>query len=176
MAKRQEIIATIFDKNVVTEDSDYAREIYNQKRYGEIKNRKVYLSFFEALFLIEKGWITVLDGRKKSYDVERFMQKAKKIKDFLTHYTVFKDLRSRGYVVKTALKFGAAFRVYDKGIKPGEDHAKWVVFPVHETETQTWKDFSAKNRVAHSTRKKLLIGVVDAELDISYWEASWVKP
>ncbi len=176
MARRREIIATILDKNVVTEDTDYARELYNQKRYGEIKNRRVYLSFFEALFLIEKKWITVLDGKKKPYDFDRFMKKAGKIKDFVTQYTVFKDLRSKGYIVKTALKFGAAFRVYDKGIKPGEDHAKWVVFPVHETEIQTWKDFSAKNRVAHSTRKKLLIGVVDAELDLSYWEASWVKP
>ena len=49
----------------------------------------------------------------------------------------FKDLRKKGYIVKTALKFGADFRVYEKGVKPGEDHAKWVVFPVHERNTHT---------------------------------------
>ena len=44
---------------------------------------------------------------------------------------VYSDLRVKGYVVKTALKFGGDFRVYDKGVRPGEDHAKWVVFPVY---------------------------------------------
>ena len=85
-------------------------------------------------------------------------------------------MRSRGYIVKTALKFGADFRVYDKGIKPGEDHAKWVVFPVHESNTLTWHDFSAKNRVSHSTRKKLLMAIVDNEDDVTYYEIAWKKP
>ncbi|MCH6575484.1 MAG: tRNA-intron lyase, partial [Bacteroidetes bacterium] len=81
-------------------------------------------------------------------------------------FCVFRDIRNRGYIIKTALKFGADFRVYDRGVKPGEDHAKWVVYPVHETEVLTWHDFSAKNRVAHSTKKKLLIGIVDDEEDV----------
>jgi tRNA-intron endonuclease len=97
-------------------------------------------------------------------------------RNFWISYCAYKNLRSRGYIVKTALKFGAEFRVYDKGIKPGEDHAKWIVFPVHESETLTWYDFSAKNRVSHSTRKNLLIAVVDDEDDVTYYEVKWVKP
>ena len=31
--------------------------------------------------------------------------------NFWIRYCVFRDLRSRGYIVKTALKFGADFRV-----------------------------------------------------------------
>jgi len=38
------------------------------------------------------------------------------------------------------------------------------------------QDFSAKNRVAHSTKKNLLIGIVDEENDVTYYEISWVKP
>ena len=94
----------------------------------------------------------------------------------MVKFSVFKDLRDRGYVVKTALKFGADFRVYDRGVKPGEDHAKWVVFPVPEGSTTTWHEFAAKNRVAHSTKKRLLIGVVDDEGDVSYWEIRWIRP
>ena len=77
---------------------------------------------------------------------------------------------------KGGLKFGADFRVYERGVKPGEDHAKWVVFPVKESSTLTWHEFSAKNRVAHSTKKRLLIGCVDDEGDVTYWEARWVRP
>ena len=85
-------------------------------------------------------------------------------------------MRNRGYIIKTALKFGADFRVYDRGVKPGEDHAKWIVYPVHESSTLTWYEFSAKNRVAHSTRKKLLVGCVDEESDVTYWEIAWKRP
>ena len=166
----------VMDKSVVTEDSDRAREFYARSRFGEIKSKKVYLSFFEAMFLMESGKLSISDAKKKEYSFESFVKKIKAKKDFLVKYAVFKDLRSKGYIVKTALKFGADFRVYNKGIRPGDDHAKWVVFCVHESDKQTWHDFSAKNRVAHSTKKKLLIAVVDDESDISYWEVGWQKP
>ncbi|MDP3918703.1 MAG: tRNA-intron lyase, partial [Nanoarchaeota archaeon] len=77
---------------------------------------------------------------------------------------------------KTALKFGADFRVYDRGIKPGEEHAKWVMYPIPETSTCSWYEFAAKNRVAHSTRKRLLIAIVDEEGDVTYYEIKWTRP
>ena len=121
--------------------------------------------------------IELVDGRNKELSVESLVKRAKKIdKSFWVRFCVFKDMRNRGYIIKTALKFGADFRVYDRGIKPGEDHARWVVFPVHESKSLTWYDFAAKNRVAHSTRKRLLIAVVDDENDVSYWEAKWMRP
>ena len=126
---------------------------------------------------MERGKFKVLDVRNKEVNFDSFIKKAIKIEpNFWTRYAVFKDLRRRGYIVKTALKFGADFRVYDRGIKPGEDHAKWVVFPVNESEVLTWYGFSAKNRVAHSTRKRLLLGIVDAEGDCTYYEVRWIRP
>ena len=79
-------------------------------------------------------------------------------------------------MVKTALKFGADFRIYERGVKPGEDHAKWILYPVNEGSTLTWHEFSAKNRVAHSTRKRLLLGIVDSEEDVTYYEVKWTRP
>ena len=87
-----------------------------------------------------------------------------------------RDRGSRGYIVKTALKFGADFRVYDRGVKPGEDHARWVVYPVHEGSVLTWYEFAAKNRVAHSTKKRLMLGIVDDEGDVTYYEVRWMRP
>ena len=125
----------------------------------------------------KEGSKIVLDGRKKKISAESFLKKASKLEpNFYIRYRVFRDLRGRGYIVKTAMKFGADFRVYDRGVKPGEDHAKWIVFPVHEASHLTWYEFSAKNRVAHSTRKRLLIGCVDEEGDVTYWEIRWVRP
>ena len=47
---------------------------------------------------------------------------------------------------------------------------------MHEAEHLTWYEFAAKNRVAHSTKKRLLIAVVDDEGDVSYWECRWLRP
>ncbi len=177
MAK-EKITALFADGRVVTEISDPARELFNQSRYGSImQSGKVQLSLLEAMYLAEKKKIKITDKRNKEIKSENFLKKAQRIdKRFWIRYSVFKDMRERGYIVKTALKFGADFRVYARGVKPGEDHAKWIIYPVHESEAMTWYEFAAKNRVAHSTKKNLLIGVVDEESDVSYWEVRWVKP
>lgn len=177
MVTKEIVKSTLVEGAVLTEDSDAARELYNQSRYGTLVGTRVQLSLLEALYLIEKKRLSVLDGRNKEISQESFLKKAKKQEpNFWTRYCVFKDMRNRGYIIKTALKFGADFRVYDRGIKPGEDHAKWVVFPVHEGSTLTWQEFSAKNRVAHSTKKRLMIGVVDDEADVTYYEVRWTRP
>ncbi|MFC1698213.1 tRNA-intron lyase [Nanoarchaeota archaeon] len=174
---RKKIIATFLGERVITEDSDEARELNHKSVFGTIENEKVYLSLIEALYLFEKNRIEILDGRKKKVEVEKFVKKAQKLEpNFWIRYIVFKDMRNRGYVVKTALKFGADFRVYERGIKPGEDHARWILYPVDEASTITWYEFAAKNRVAHSTKKRILIAVVDAENDVSYWEIRWMRP
>lgn len=176
---KKHIVKSIFaQERVITEESDEARELYNKSCYGKIlDNKKVQLSLCEALYLLEKNKIQILDGRNKPISSEKLIKKAQKYEpNFWIKYSVFRDFRNRGYIIKTALKFGADFRVYDRGIKPGEDHAKWIVFPVHEGSTLTWHEFSAKNRVAHSTKKRLLIGVVDEEGDVTYWEVAWKRP
>jgi tRNA-intron endonuclease len=172
-------VKTVFvGERVLTENSDEAREFYNQSRFGTIlDDGKVQLSLLEALYLLEKNKITIYDGKNKKIKKEDFLKKArKKDKNFWIRYCVFKDIRNRGYIIKTALKFGADFRVYDRGVKPGEDHARWIVYPVHEGTSLTWYEFSAKNRVAHSTKKRLLVGVVDEEGDVTYWEIRWTRP
>lgn len=165
------------EHKVITEDSDEAREIWDKSRFGKIIENKVHLSLIEAYYLWKKDKIDIVYETGRSITDKGFLTKAKKTEpNFLVRYYIFKDMRDRGYIIKTALKFGADFRVYDRGVKPGEDHAKWIIFPVHESEMLTWYDFSAKNRVAHSTRKRLMMGVVDDEGDVTYWEVKWVRP
>jgi tRNA-intron endonuclease len=178
MAVKDAVKALAEKDCVVTENSDAARELFNQSRFGALMpDGRIQLSYIEALYLVENERLVVVDARSRAIPLESLEKKARKlVSDFRTLYAVFRDLRTRGYVVKTALKFGADFRVYERGKKPGEEHAKWVVFPVHESGSLTWHEFSAKNRVAHSTKKNLLIAVVDDEGDVSYWEVGWLKP
>jgi len=175
----KEPVRAYFSKErALTESSDNARELYNQSRYGTLlDDGRVQLSLIEGLYLIEKKRLMVYDSKNKLIDFGAFLKKAQKVEpNFWVRYCVYRDIRNRGYIIKTALKFGADFRIYDRGVKPGEDHARWVVFPVNEGSSLTWYEFSAKNRVAHSTKKRLLIGCVDDEGDCTYWEVRWLRP
>jgi tRNA-intron endonuclease len=169
----------IGNKVAVTEDFQLAQPFYDRSSFGEIhgvKEQRIEYALEEALYLIERGKLKVFDG-KKTLKFKDFVQKANKSeKNFWTRYQVYRDIRTRGYITKTALKFGADFRVYPRGVKPGQDHAKWVLFATAEGDSYTWRQFAAMNRVAHSTRKSLLVGIVDAEGEITYYTVRWTKP
>ena len=175
--KKEKVNAEVFESSVLTENSDHARDLFNTSNYGAITTEnKVQLHLLEALLLLEKNKLEIKEGRKK-HSFESLVKKGLTIDPrFWTKYVVYRDMRNRGYTVKTALKFGADFRCYDRGVKPGEDHAKWLIYAVNESETLTWQDFSAKNRVANSTKKRLLIGITDSENDVTYYEIRWMRP
>jgi len=177
--KEKKIVKAVLSREkVTTEASSDAKELYDQSRYGTLlEDGRLQLSLIEAFYLLEKKRLIVHDSKNKEIVSNEFVKKAEKIdKNFWVKYSVYKDIRNRGYIVKTALKFGADFRVYDRGVKPGEDHARWIIYPVHESEHLTWYEFAAKNRVAHSTKKRLLIGIVDDEGDVTYYEIKWMRP
>lgn len=172
-------VKALLEGDVVrTENTDEARDLFKKASFGGLlDDGRVQLSPIEAVYLTAKKRLQVFDGKNRKIALDRLIAGArKKDKNFWPRYSVFKDLRDRGYIVKTALKFGADFRVYERGVKPGEAHAKWIVYPTSEHERLTWQEFAAKNRVAHSTKKNLLVGIVDDEGDVSYWEVRWLKP
>ena len=159
----------------ITSSSAGAFSLYEKSRFGEKKRGKVEYAGIEALFLVGEGKMEVFSGKKEIGEEELFRKLKRKDKKIEKKFAVFADLRKKGYIVKTALKFGAEFRVYDKGVKPGKEHARWILYSVKESENLYWHDFVAKNRVAHSTKKNLLIGLVDEEGDVIYYEVGWVR-
>ena len=168
------IKANLIGENILS-NTKIAFDLFANQRFGEKVDEKIQYTLTEAFFLIQNKKMEVFQKDKKMSGKEILNKFEKLDPKFHVKYTVFQDLRKKGYIVKTALKFGAEFRVYDKGKNVGEDHAKWILFPVSENANMTWHDFSAKNRVAHSTNKKLLIAIVDEESDVSYYEVNWER-
>lgn len=166
--------------HIISSNDSEAFTLMKASSFGEPvegQKDKVQYSFSEALFLVEKNKMDVYTPNNKIIAKKELMRKIQSLdKKINVKYPVFRDLREKGYTVKTALKFGAEFRVYDKGHKIGKHHSKWIVFTDHESSKTTWHDFSAKDRVAHSTKKKLLLAIVDEEGDVTYYEVDWLKP
>ncbi|MDA3856352.1 MAG: tRNA-intron lyase [Candidatus Woesearchaeota archaeon] len=140
------------------------------KGFGSKNGIVLELSSYEVLYLLEKEKIEV-------FSVGKVLGKDKILsrKESMINYYVFKDLRSRGYNVKSGLKYGFVFRVYDKGKKVGEDHAIWLIEPISESERFKISDLTGKNRVAHSTKKILLFAIVDDEGKVTYIETAWKR-
>ncbi len=139
----------------------------NSKGYGTKVGSKFELNLFEVVYLMEKNRVKI-DG----FSVEDLM----KLKNFdYNSYLVFKDLRSKGFIVKSGLKYGFVFRVYDRGVKVGEDHSLWLVDVMSEKDKMKVKDIAGHNRVAHTAKKKMLFAIVDDEGGVTYIENSWKR-
>ena len=155
--------------------SEDAISLSEKSSFGEYKSGKVQYSGVEALYLLEKGKVEVHSNKKKLSSNELIKKLETQDKKIETKLAVYTDMRDKGYILKTALKFGAEFRVYERGSKPGQSHARWVLYTAREHDLMSWHDFAAKNRVAHSVKKALLLAIVDDEGDVSYYNCNWIK-
>lgn len=141
--------------------------------FGEVKQGKVIYSLLEVLYLLEQRRAILVEGKKQLNFELFFTQITKKNKNLELNYEVFKDLRNKGMIVKEGLKFGADFRVYEKGQAPGKNHAPYLIHVSQSKDKISMKDLAAKARVSHSTSKKLLLAILDSEGDVNYYEINW---
>lgn len=156
-----------------------ANQLYQRGAFGKIlSGGKLQLAPVEALYLLDQGKIRVIDPEtNKEYTFDELSAKLKeRDPDIILKYLVYSDLRSRGYVIKTGLKFGAHFRVYDRGKRPGETHSKYLVQAMPEGCTLTPAEFARAVRLAHSVRKTMVWAVVDDEGDITYYSLTRERP
>lgn len=152
-------------------NSQKAVTLQKTKKLGEFEKGRVIYSNYEALHLIESNKAQLIYKEKPVSLNKTLKLLSKKHKNFSINYIVFKDLRKKGYIIKTGLKFGAEFRAYKKN----EKHARYLVFPATRKTKLNWNEIISKTRISHSTAKKLLIAIVDSQQDISYYELDWVK-
>ena len=163
--------------NVLVSNPDEANAIYNKGFFGEmLKGGKLNLSLVEALFLVDRERLKIFEG-KKELNFNALLKKAKKEdKTIYGQYVAFADLRDRGYIVKTGYKFGAHFRVYERGDQPGQAHSIYLVHSIPEYYPMTMMDISRFVRLGHSVKKKMWLAVVDSEGDLTYYQVKRIKP
>ena len=163
----------LLNDRVIVKDEN-AHNLYNKRYYGNLTDFGLELSFIEALFLLTKNKIEIYDDDKliTKEDLTNIIRQ----KHIFSHYLVYKDLRIRGYIIKTGFKYGSDFRIYERGHAPGDGHSNFLVKILSEEQEIKVRDFSSYVRVAHGVRKTLLLAVVDDEYDITYYDREWTKP
>jgi tRNA-intron endonuclease len=168
------IIARLISGQVQSNSSE-AFSLWEKSCFGEKDQDVVVYMPVEALFLMKQKKLSI-EKNKKIMSYDQAYSALKKIDSRLgVRLPVFNDLRKKGFMLKTGLKFGGDFRVYDKGTKPSTAHARWVLVCEKDSDKINWSDFSSKNRVAHSTHKKVIFALVDQENNPNYYEMSWLR-
>ncbi len=164
--------------------------LYDESGYGkpqpEENPNRLELELVEAAYLLEKGKIKVFateNGKKKKIDFKKIIEIGNATTNqFHTQYIVYKDLRDRGYLVKTGLIFGAHFRLYERGVKlkrgpkAPHEHTKAVIHCVPEEAAFSLPEMSRAVRLAHNIRATFWWAVVDRENKVTYYEIKRITP
>jgi tRNA-intron endonuclease len=169
--------AKLYDSGAKIFD-DEAEEVHEQLYYGKfLDSGELQLSPSEAMHLVDREEIEVEENDQVLSREELFERFRSIDEEFDYKYAAYSDLRERGLIVKSGFKFGAHFRVYERGVNPykegpksQKDHTKYVVHAVPENHTMSFQEMSRAVRLAQNIRASMLWAVVDSESGVTYYE------
>lgn len=161
---------------IVLHDESEASQVYSKGYFGRPQSGgSLKLELIEGLYLVESGRLEVKSG-KRTIDAGALIHIGHKREEkFEIRYLVYRDLRKRGYVVKSGV--GALdFRVYPRGGGPPKTPSKYWVTALSERTIFDLAGLLDLLDKATSARKALLAAVVDEEGDLTYYGVSRVAP
>ena len=161
--------------NTLSSNSKKAYTLSKEGFFGEKKSEKIFYSFSEGLFLMKNKGMKIIQNKNPLTETEASKKFLKIDKRFPIKYKAYEELRKKGFILKSAIKYGADFLVYEKGKKPGTSHSSWILSVEDSSKNLKIEEFILKNRVANSTRKRVLLGILDSEGNIIYYEVNWKK-
>lgn len=163
-------LETYLLENKVIIDNATLKGTLVEKGFGENKGRELILDLYEALYLTLKEKIVVKRNNKKITAKEILELGIKQDSKFYSKSLVYSDIKEKGYVIKTGLKFGFDFRVYPKGKKMGTAHSQFGLNVMGENEKVSMTSVSRITRLAGNIHIKTIIAVVDRENSINYYQ------
>ena len=141
------------------------------KGFGENQNSEFILSYCEALFLSFTNRLVI----KNNDDTIGFEQLIKKMlkhdPGILTRFLVYRDLRSRGYVVKDGFGFGIDFRVYERG-EYQKKPSKYLVYALNEGINMKIEELYDLIDQTARMGKNSVLAVIERRGEVIYYKAS----
>jgi tRNA-intron endonuclease len=144
----------------------------SQRGYGTVENAVLTLAFYEALYLLDKALLEVKDKKGKQLDFQALLKLYEKTdSNAWVNYLVYRDLRSRGYVVREGFGAGTDFRIYDRGAY-GKDTASYMVLGTQEGKPLPVDDLTKALRHCQSQKKELVLAVMNRRGETVYYTVS----
>jgi len=144
----------------------------SSRGYGVPENDELTLEFYEGLYLVEKGILEVEGETRQKEDFQSLLRRYEEVDDEAwVKYLAYRDLRSRGYVVREGFGFGVNFRVYERG-EYSKDTARYLILSVQEGKPVSLKDLTAALHQSHSLKKELILAVMNRRGEVVYYSVS----
>ncbi|MGD8545985.1 MAG: tRNA-intron lyase [Candidatus Bathyarchaeota archaeon] len=165
------IDGTLIDDGVEIPQSENA-DMLSSKGYGVAKESELILDFYEVLYLLEKGVLKVKNEEGEEANFQTILRLNESVdEDAWVKYLIFRDLRSRGYVVRGGFGWGVDFRVYERG-KYGEETARYLILSMLEGKPIPLEDLIRVLRQSQTLKKELVLAVMNRRGEIVYYSIS----
>ncbi|MEM2440271.1 MAG: tRNA-intron lyase [Candidatus Bathyarchaeia archaeon] len=165
------IASVLTEKGVKVKTKGRIEEL-KARGYGIDENGELLLNFCEALHLVDRGLLEVTDEKGEKIGFQELLQfSEKRDENVWAKYMVYRDLRTRGYVVREGFGMNVDFRVYDRGYY-GKDTAKYLVLTLQEGKPITLEKLTQIVRQCQSLKKELIVAVMSRRGEIVYYTVS----
>ena len=145
------------------------QNILNERGFGESEKDTLILNSFETLYLLYNNKLELKKINKNIVFDELIQKYIQKNDDILTRFLLYRDLRTKGYVVKDGFGFGSDFRVYEKGTYGNKD-AKFLIFAFNEgTQQKIGKLYKNIHEITQMG-KEPIIAVIERRGEIIYYK------
>jgi tRNA-intron endonuclease len=154
----------------ITEKSSI--DALSQRGYGTADNEVFTLAFYEALYLLDKEMLEVKDEKDEEVGFQALLQSYEKTdQNAWVNYLIYRDLRSRGYVVREGFGAGIDFRIYERGTY-GKDTAPYLILSTQEGKPVPIEDLTGALQRSQSQKKELILAVMNRRGEIVYYSVS----
>ncbi len=145
------------------------QNVLTERGFGESQNDTLILNSFETLYLLYNNKLELKKVNKNIVFDELIQKYIQKNDDILTQFLLYRDLRTKGYVVKDGFGFGSDFRVYEKGTY-GQKDAKFLIFAFNEgTQQKIGKLYKNIHEITQMG-KEPIIAVIERRGEIIYYK------
>ena len=140
--------------------------------YGIADDGALLLAFYEALYLVDKGLLEISDKKGRDADFQKLLEFYKRVDDNAwAKYLTYRDLKSRGYVVREGFGLGVDFRVYDRG-EYNKDTAKYLALSVQEGKPVPVEELTRIMLQCQRLKKELILTVMNRRGETVYYTVS----
>ena len=145
------------------------QSVLTERGFGESQKDTLILNSFETLYLLYNNKLELKKINKNIVFDELIQKYIQKNDDILTRFLLYRDLRTKGYVVKDGFGFGSDFRVYERG-NYGLKDAKFLIFVFNEgTQQKIGKLFKHTHEIP-VMGKEPIIAVIERRGEIIYYK------
>tara|TARA_B100000029_G_scaffold357385_1_gene350178 strand:- start:67 stop:642 length:576 start_codon:yes stop_codon:yes gene_type:complete len=147
------------------------QKVLTERGFGELDNGSIILDSFETLYLLYNKKLELRKVNKVIVFDELMQKFIKKNDDILIRFLLYRDLRTKGYVVKDGFGFDSDFRVYERG-KYGLKDAKFLIFAFNEgTQQKIGKLYKSIEEIS-KMGKEPIIAVIERRGEVIYYKVN----